>query len=131
MTTQNDIAAQFPHIIRVATEIWYDNGMLQNGITVAMRTDELLTWMSKMDVAYLSNMQDKLAALEEYDLMELCCGVGLPDTDPTLDKFLNDIFNGDFGEFDKRLLESGKIHRSREAAKMHLAAIIAINTQGD
>ena len=46
MTTQNDIAAQFPHIIRVATEIWYDNGMLQNGITVAMRTDELLTWMS-------------------------------------------------------------------------------------
>ena len=38
--------------------------------------------------------------------------------------------NGDFGEFDKRLLESGKIHRSREAAKMHFAAIIAINTQG-
>ena len=87
-----------PHIIRVATEIWYDNGMLQNGITVAMRTDELLTWMSKMDVAYLSNMQDKLAALEEDDLMELCCGGGLPDTDPTLDKFLNDIFNGDFDE---------------------------------
>ena len=43
-------------------------------------------------------MQDKLAALEEDDLMELCCGVGLPDTDPTLDKFLNDIFNGDFDE---------------------------------
>ena len=39
--------------------------------------------------------------------------------------------NGDFDEFDKRLLESGKLHRSREAAKMHLAAIIAINTQGD
>ncbi len=36
--------------------------------------------------------------LEEDDLMELCCGVGLPDTDPTLDKFLNDIFNGDFDE---------------------------------
>ena len=27
-------------------------------------------------------------------------------------------------------LNRGKIHRSREAAKMHLAAIIAINTQG-
>ena len=38
--------------------------------------------------------------------------------------------NGDFDEFDKRLLESGKIHLSREAAEMHLAAIIAINTQG-
>ena len=38
--------------------------------------------------------------------------------------------NADFGEFDKTLLESGKIHRSREAAEMHLAAIIAINTQG-
>ena len=30
----------------------------------------------------------------------------------------------------QELRESGKIHRSREAAKMHLVAIIAINTQG-
>lgn len=98
MNTQNDIATQYPHIIRAATEIWFDNGMLQNGVTVAMRTEELTTWMSKMDTKALSDMQDKLAALDEDDFMELCCGVGLPDTDPTLDKFLNDIFNGDFDE---------------------------------
>ena len=95
------LAECFPNILNAATEIWYDNDMVNSLEPYGVKVESLNEWLMNLDSNELMLAETELSKLNEDDLHTLCCG---EETEQErigslfINKFLGRIFDEEYEE---------------------------------
>lgn len=95
------LAECFPSILNAATEIWYDNGMINRHEPYGVKVELLNQWLMTLDSNELMLAEAELSKLSENDLHTLCCGEETEQDrigSPYINEFLNRIFDEEYEE---------------------------------
>lgn len=93
------LAECFPNILKAATEIWYDNGMVNRDEPYGVKVELLNQWLMTLDSSEIMLAETELSKLSEDDLHTLCCGEETEQDrigSPFINEFLNRIFDEEY-----------------------------------
>lgn len=95
------LAECFPNILKAATEIWSDNGMVNSHELYGVKVESLSQWLMTLDSNELMMAETELSKLNEDDLHTLCCGEETEQVQigsPFINEFLDRIFDEEYQE---------------------------------
>lgn len=99
MFINHRLAECFPSILNAATEIWYDNGMINSLEPYGVKVELLNQWLMSLDSNELMLAETELSKLSEDDLHTLCCGEESEQEQigsTFINEFLERIFNEEY-----------------------------------